>query len=56
MIVTMRNTGTPPGSAVMNFASDAEKPDWVKAQAIPVAAPIIKRIAPDKAAVSTNIG
>ena len=40
----------------MNFASEAEKPDWVSAQAIPVAAPMMSRIAPDRAAVSTSIG
>jgi len=34
MMVTIRNTGTPPGNAVMNIASEAEKPDWVRAQAI----------------------
>ena len=40
----------------MTVASDAEKPDWVSAQAMPVAAPMISRIAPDSAAVSTSIG
>ncbi|MET4762453.1 hypothetical protein ABH975_005534 [Bradyrhizobium ottawaense] len=40
----------------MNFASEAEKPDCVRAHAIPVAAPMISRIAPDNDAVSTSIG
>ena len=40
----------------MNAASEAEKPDWVSAQAMPVAAPMMSRIAPDSAAVSTSIG
>ena len=33
-----------------------EKPDWVSAQAMPVAAPMMSRIAPDSDAVSTSIG
>ena len=33
-----------------------EKPDCVSAQAMPVAAPMMSRIAPDSAAVSTSIG
>ena len=33
-----------------------EKPDWVSAQAIAVAVPMISRIAPESAAVSTSIG
>ena len=56
MIVTTRNAGTPPGKEVINFASEAEKPDWVNAHAIPVAAPMISKIAPDSEAVSTSIG
>ena len=46
----------PPGSAVMSWASVAEKPDCVSAQAMPVAAPMMSRIAPDSDAVSTSMG
>ena len=42
--------------AAMAAASAAEKPDWVSAQAMPVAAPMISRIAPDSAAVSISMG
>ena len=55
-IVTARNIGAPPGRPVMNAASEVEKPDCVSAQAMPVAAPMISRIAPDSAAVSVSIG
>ena len=51
-----QEAGAPPGSAVIAAASWREKPDWVSAQAMPVAAPMISRIAPDSAAVSTSIG
>ena len=40
----------------MASASCREKPDWVSAQAIPVAVPMISRMAPDSAAVSTSAG
>ena len=40
----------------MAEASEAENPDWVSAQAIPVAAPMMSRIAPESAAVSTSMG
>ena len=40
----------------MAAASAREKPDWVRPQAIPVAVPMISRIAPDRHAVSTSIG
>ena len=40
----------------MTSASDCEKPDCVSAQAMPVAAPMMSRIAPDSVAVVTSIG
>ena len=40
----------------MNAASKAEKPDWVSAQAMPVAAPMMSRMAPESDAVSTSMG
>ena len=40
----------------MAAASAREKPDWVSPQAMPVAVPMISRIAPDRQAVSTSIG
>ena len=50
------NPAAPPGIEVMAAANCRENPDWVNAQAIPVAVPMISRIAPDSAAVSTSIG
>jgi hypothetical protein len=55
-IVTARNVGAPPGRPVMKAAREEEKPDWVSAQAIAVAAPMISRIEPERAAVSISIG
>ena len=55
-MVTARNVSAPPGSPVIIVASDDENPDCVSAQAIPVAAPMMSRIAPDSEAVSTSIG
>ena len=46
----------PPGRPVMAAASAREKPDCVSPQAMPVAVPMISRIAPDRRAVSTSIG
>jgi hypothetical protein len=46
----------PPGSPVMTSARVRENPDWVSAQAMPVAVPMIRRMAPDRAAVSTRAG
>ena len=40
----------------MAAANAREKPDWVRPQAMPVAVPMISRIAPDSAAVSISIG
>jgi hypothetical protein len=40
----------------MAAASAREKPDWVRPQAMPVAVPMIKRIAADRPAVSISIG
>ena len=50
------NVAEPPGRPVMAAASVREKPDCVRPQAMPVAQPMISRIAPDRHAVSTNIG
>ena len=41
---------------VIAVASAREKPDWVRPQAMPVAVPMISRIAPDRQAVSISIG
>ena len=46
----------PPGRLDMIAARSREKPDWVSAHAMPVAAPMINRMAPDSDAVSTSIG
>ncbi|GJE15239.1 hypothetical protein FOHLNKBM_6319 [Methylobacterium longum] len=53
---TNRKPSAPPGRLFITSASVCEKPDWVSAQAIPVAAPMISRIAPDSVAVVTSIG
>ena len=45
----------PPGSVDMKEASWPEKPDWVSAQAIAVAAPMMNRMAPDSEAVPTSM-
>ena len=46
----------PPGSPVIAAASAREKPDCVRPHAIPVAVPMMSRIAPDRHAVETSIG
>ncbi|MNL37721.1 hypothetical protein D3C87_1598820 [compost metagenome] len=46
----------PPGSPFMNSASSLEKPDWVNAHAIADAAPMMRRIAPERMTVSTSMG
>ena len=46
----------PPGIAAMLAASWRLKPDWVSPQAMPVAVPMISRMAPERAAVSSSIG
>ena len=51
-----RNPALPPGTAGMIATSCREKPDCVSAHAMPVAQPMMSRIAPDSAAVSTSIG
>ena len=53
---TNRKPTGPPGRLFIATASVCEKPDWVSAQAMPVAAPMISRIAPDRVAVMTSIG
>ncbi len=55
-IDTAMKAAAPPGRPVMAAASAREKPDWVSPQAMPVAVPMIIRIAPDRHAVSTSIG
>ena len=50
------NIAAPPGNAPIVRASWPEKPDCVSAHAMLVAAPMIRRIAPDSAAVSASIG
>ncbi len=40
----------------MAATSWCEKPDWVSAQAMAVAVPMMNRIAPESEAVSTSIG
>ena len=55
-IETSRKLGMPPGRPVMAFARSRENPDCVSDHAMLVAAPIISRIEPDSAAVSTSIG
>ena len=48
---TAMKLAAPPGSPVMAAASAREKPDWVRPQAMPVAVPMMSRIAPDRPAV-----
>ncbi len=55
-IDTAMKVAEPPGRPVMADASAREKPDCVRPQAMPVAQPMIKRIAPDRHAVSISIG
>ena len=50
------NVKFPPGNPAITLDSCCEKPDWVSAHAIDVAAPRISRITPDSDAVSTSIG
>jgi hypothetical protein len=46
----------PPGRPVIAAASVREKPDCVSPHAIPVAVPMMRRIAPERQAVETSIG
>ncbi|MOA57366.1 hypothetical protein D3C78_1815290 [compost metagenome] len=46
----------PPGRPAMAVASWVENPDCVSAQAMPVAVPMMSRMAPDRQAVSTSMG
>ena len=48
-IETAMKVTAPPGSPAIAAASEREKPDCVSAQAMPVAAPMMSRIAPDRA-------
>ena len=56
MIEIARNPALPPGTPAMALTSHCEKPDWVKAQAIAVAVPMIIITAPVSDTVSTRIG
>ncbi len=55
-IETARKPIWPPGSAAIVVTSWRENPDWVSAQAIAVAMPMMSRMAPDSEAVSTSMG
>ena len=55
-IDTAMKPAFPPGSAAIAAARSCEKPDWVSDQAMPVAAPMMSRIAPESEAVSTSMG
>ena len=55
-IEIIRKPKLPPGTDAIAWASWREKPDWVSAQAMLVAVPMISRIAPDRHAVSSSIG
>ena len=50
------NVAEPPGNPVITSASVRENPDCVRAQAMPVAVPMMNRMAPDSEAVSTSMG
>jgi hypothetical protein len=45
------NVTAPPGKPVIAAASVRENPDWVRPQAIAVAVPMIRRMAPERQAV-----
>ena len=53
---TAMKVAAPPGSPLIAAQASREKPDCVSAHAMPVAAPMISRIAPDRHAVSISIG
>ena len=55
-IETAMKPAAPPGRLPIALAKLLEKPDWVNAHAMPVAVPMMNRMAPDSAAVSTSIG
>lgn len=55
-MLTARKVGIPLGRPVMNVARTDEKLNCVSAQAMPVAVPMVRRIAPDRTAVITNTG
>ncbi len=56
MIVIARNPAVPPGTPAITQTIHCEKPDWVNAQAIAVAVPMISMAAPVSDTVSTRIG
>ncbi|MCY1380870.1 hypothetical protein D9M69_687280 [compost metagenome] len=53
---TAMKVAAPPGRPAMVAASWVEKPDCVSAQAMLVAVPMMRRMAPDRQAVSTSMG
>ncbi|MNP82754.1 hypothetical protein D3C76_1814940 [compost metagenome] len=55
-MVTIMKPMAPPGISLIRSTSDAEKPDWVSAQAMADAMPMISRMAPESAAASSIIG
>jgi len=55
-IETAMKLAAPPGSPVMAAASARENPDCVSPQAMPVAEPMISRMAPESEAVSISMG
>ena len=55
-IETARKPCAPPGMVFISAARSCEKPDCVSPQAIAVAQPTMKMIAPDSEAVSTSMG
>ena len=54
-IDTAMKPAAPPGNCVIACASEREKPDCVRPQAMAEAAPMMIRIAPDNEAVSTRM-
>ena len=56
MIAIARNPAVPPGTPAVTETSHWENPDWVNAQAIAVAVPMICMTAPVSDTVSTRIG
>ena len=49
------NPATPPGIRAMAAASWCEKPDWVSAQDMAVAVPMMSRMEPDRVAACTRM-
>ncbi|KAG1158306.1 hypothetical protein G6F35_019174 [Rhizopus arrhizus] len=51
-----RKPTCPPGTPALAAARAWEKPDWVSAQAMALAAPTMKRMAPESEAVRASMG